>query len=79
MAAMAETLAGALLLEEAAADLAAGDGRKAVVAKLFAETRLSRRRVPVIDVDSRWADPYFEALIGYERVGVEKGLLRAAS
>ena len=43
---MARGLAGALLLEEAAADWAAGDARKAVVARLFAAQELAAPEPP---------------------------------
>ena len=43
---MAKTLAAALLIEEAAADWAAGDARKAIVARLFAAQELAAPAPP---------------------------------
>ncbi len=43
---MAKTLAAALLIEEAAADWAAGDARKAIVARLFAAQELAAQEAP---------------------------------
>ena len=43
---MAKTLAAALLIEEAAADWAAGDARKAIVARLFAAQELAAPEAP---------------------------------
>ena len=67
---MADTLAGALLLEEAADGIAAGDGRKAAVARLFVAARLAppprRGIVPAGDEPRR----YFEALAGYETLDI---------
>ena len=67
---MADTLSGALLVEEAAYGTAAGDGRKAAVARLFVAARLNppaRRGIaPVSDDPHR----YFDALAGYETLDI---------
>ena len=78
MAALAEVLAAALLLQEAAAGLAAGDARKAVVARLFVQDRLAPKGSTIIDDAEQWHQPYFEALIGYEPIPVEPQALKAA-
>ena len=60
---MADTLSGALLLEEAAAGLAAGDRRKALIAGRFLRDRFGRR--PAIDATPDAAHAAFDAVIGY--------------
>ena len=68
---LADTLAAALLLEEAAHGHATGDGRKAVVARLFVAARLAppprRGIVPAADDSYR----RFDALVGYETLDIE--------
>lgn len=68
MALMADLLAAALLLEEASADLAAGDGRKALVLRLFAETRLAPPPRRGILPGRGWAERRFPELVGYRRI-----------
>ena len=73
---MADTLSGALLLEEAVADIASGNARKALVARRFIEHRLrpaSRRGLAPLDDP---AQCHFDAIIGYEHLPVTA--LRAA-
>ncbi len=60
---MADTLAGALLVEEAAFDLKAGDGRKAQIARRFARTAFGPRAAIGSGPDPDHAD--FDRLIGY--------------
>lgn len=68
MAVMADTLSAALLLEAAAADLAAGDGRKALVARHYVRHRLAGGAA----IDGT-ADPLhlaFERVAGYAPVAL---------
>jgi len=63
---MADSLSAALLLEEAVADIASGDARKAVVADRFIARRLEppvRRGLAPIDDP---AQHHFDAIVGYE-------------
>jgi alkylation response protein AidB-like acyl-CoA dehydrogenase len=67
---MADTLSGALLLEEAAADIAGGNARKALVARRFIEHRLRpapRRGLAPLDDP---AQRHFDAIIRCEHVPV---------
>ena len=70
MALMAETLAAALLLGTASDDYAAGDARKAIVARLFVEQRLMTPLRRGIAEGAHWSSLYFEALVGYEAIPV---------
>ncbi len=70
MALMAELLGGALLLEEASAGLAAGDGRKALIARWFLERHFDPPRRRGIVAGQDWAHAHFEELVGYEAVAV---------
>ena len=63
---MAETLCGALLLEEAGADLAAGDRRKALIAERYMRRRFGPR--PGIGGRDDPTHAVFDAVIGYARV-----------
>ncbi len=70
---MADALAGALLLEEASEAWNRGDGRKALVARMFVESRLAAplpRRGILPGQD--WAQRHFEALVGYEPIAVSE-------
>ena len=60
---LADTLSGALLLEEAAAALAAGDRRKALVADRYLSHRFGGR--PAVDAAQDPAHAAFDAIIGY--------------
>lgn len=66
---MADTLSAALLLEEAAADIAGGDARKAIVARRFNAHRWAARRglAPIDDPAQR----HFDAIIRCEPVPIE--------
>ncbi len=66
MALLADTLCAALLLEEATADLAAGDRRKALVAERFLASRFAAR--PAIGPVEDAAHRHFDAIIGYAPV-----------
>lgn len=67
---MADTLSAALLLEEAVAEIADGDARKAVVAHRFIEHRLrSAPRRGLAPLDDP-AQRHFDAIIRYEHVPV---------
>ncbi len=68
MALMAETLAAALLLDNATARLAEGDARKATVARLYIEQRLAPPPRRGIVEGGHWGCRYFDALIGYEPI-----------
>ena len=63
---MARGLAGALLLEEAATDWAAGDARKAVVARLFAAQELAAPEPPRPGESE--GQRFFPALAGYRTI-----------
>jgi acyl-CoA dehydrogenase len=65
---MADTLAFALLCEEAVEDHAAGDGRKALVARLLLEESLRPPRLRGIGPEGGWAQRHFRELVGYEPV-----------
>jgi acyl-CoA dehydrogenase len=67
---MADTLSAALLLEEAAADIAGGDARKAIVARRFIGQRWESHRglAPIDDPAQR----HFDAIIRCEPVPIEK-------
>lgn len=73
MALMADLLAAALLLEEATADFTAGDGRKALVARLFVEDRLAHAPRRGILPGRDWTSRYFADLVGYRRIALGKG------
>ena len=60
---LADTLAGALLVEEAAFDLKAGDGRKARIARRFAVSTFGSRAAIGPEPDPDQAD--FDRLLGY--------------
>ena len=60
---MADTLAGALLVEEAVFDLKAGDGRKARIARRFAVSTFGPRAAIGPELDPDQAD--FDRLLGY--------------
>jgi hypothetical protein len=67
---MADTLSAALLLEEAVADFAGGDARKAVVADRFIARRLqppARRGLAPIDDP---AQRHFDAITRYQDVPI---------
>jgi alkylation response protein AidB-like acyl-CoA dehydrogenase len=68
MALLADTLSVALLLEEAAADVAAGDRRKAVIAERFCAARFGGR--PAIGPGKEQAHEHFDAVVGYGPVAV---------
>ena len=66
---MADTLSAALLLEEAAADMAGGDARKAIVARRFNAHRWAARR-GLAHIDDP-AQRHFDAIIRCEAVPIE--------
>ena len=63
---MARGLAAALLIEEAATDWATGDGRKAVIARLFAAQELAAPEPPRPGASE--GQRFFRPLAGYERI-----------
>ncbi len=65
---MADTLAAGLLLEEASEAHAAGDGRKALIARLFIERHFAPPARRGIRPGGDWAQRHFAALVGYEAV-----------
>ena len=79
MALMAELLAAALLVEEAAAALDRGDGRKALIARWFVERHFSPPARRGILPGQDWAQVHFEALIGYEPVAFKTAPTRRAA
>ena len=66
MDSMARGLAGALLIEEAAIDWAAGDARKAVVARLFAAQELAAQEPPRPGPSE--GQRFFRPLAGYRTI-----------
>ncbi len=60
---MADTLGGALLIEEAALDLATGDARKALVARRFVAAHFAGR--PEIGAAPDPAQSHFDAIVAY--------------
>lgn len=68
LALMADCLAAGLLLEEASLSLAVGDGRKALVARLFVEQRLAAPARRGIQPGRDWVERKFPALVGYAPV-----------
>jgi len=64
MGLMADILAAALLVEEAAEGLARGDARKALVARLFVEDRLAPPARRGIGPGRDWVSRHFDALVG---------------
>ena len=71
LALMADILAAALLLEEAQLSLAAGDERKALVARLFIECQLSAARPGVLP-ERDWLYRNFHALASQAGIGPER-------
>ncbi len=65
---MADTLAVGLLLEEVREAHAAGDGRKALVARLFIECHFEPPARRGIQPGQDWAQRHFAALVGYDPV-----------
>ena len=63
---LADTLSAALLLEEAAGDLEAGDRRKALIAERFARSRFGGR--PTIDAAEDPAHSVFDPIIAYASI-----------
>ncbi len=70
LALLADLLAATLLLEEATADFALGDGRKALVARLFIEERLARLPRRGILPGRDWTSRHFADLVGYRPITV---------
>jgi hypothetical protein len=70
MALMADILAAALLLEEAAADLAAGDGRKTLIARLFVESQFAPPARRGILPGRDWTHRHFERLVNYQEIAL---------
>ena len=68
LALMADTLAAALLLEEATDRVSRGDMRKALVARLFVERRLRPPARRGIGPGADWAQRYFAPLVGYAAI-----------
>jgi len=77
MVLLADTLGGALLLGEASRDLARGDARKALVARLYMEKRFPESVSRGIGPGRDWVHRHFEALIGYEPIDADRHVLRA--
>ena len=63
---MADTLAGALMVEEAAFDLKVGDGRKACIARRFAASTFGPRAAIGPEPDPDHAE--VERLLGYAAI-----------
>jgi len=76
MALMAETLAAALLLDNATTRLAEDDSRKAIVARLYIEQRLAPPAQRGIVDGGHWGCRYFDPLIGYEPILVAEDRAR---
>lgn len=67
MAFMARLLAAALLLEQAAAEVEAGDDRKALVARAYIERHLAPRPRRGIGEDSNWLYAAFDRFMALDR------------
>ncbi len=74
---LADTLGGALLLAEASRDVAQGDARKALVARLYMDKRFPENVSRGIGPGGDWVQRHFGALIGYEPIDADRHLLRA--
>ncbi|MEM3085600.1 MAG: acyl-CoA dehydrogenase family protein [Halobacteria archaeon] len=68
---MADSLQGALLLREAAEDLAEGDARKAAVAHLFAELHLRTHPLRGVGSKDRTLLDLFDPLVEYRTIAPE--------
>jgi alkylation response protein AidB-like acyl-CoA dehydrogenase len=77
MGLLADTLAAALLVEEAAHGHKVGDGRKAIVARLFIEQRLAPPAGRGLGQDRAWAHDHFDALIDVAPVAANAPAKRA--
>lgn len=77
MVLLAETLGGLLLLEEAAADWAEGDMRKAIVCRLYLQEKFTGRGSRGIGPGHDWHHKYFPALMGYDPIAAAASALRA--
>jgi acyl-CoA dehydrogenase len=71
MAAMADILAGALLIEEAGLALAAGDGRKALLARLFVEAQFPGRLELL--PDREWLCRHFHEIASHAAIAAAMG------
>ncbi|MFQ5785467.1 MAG: acyl-CoA dehydrogenase family protein [Alphaproteobacteria bacterium] len=65
---MADTLAAALLLDEAAADLKRGDARKALIARRFIEARLALPDHHRVEARDSWPYRLFHRIAGYQPI-----------
>ena len=79
MALLADTLCAALLLEEATRDLEHGDRRKAIVARLYLDLRLTPPPRRGIVPEDSLAEQHFPALVGYEPVETSLAASRRAT
>ncbi|MEA2778475.1 MAG: acyl-CoA dehydrogenase [Rhodospirillaceae bacterium] len=70
MALMADILAAVLLLEEAAADLAAGDGRKTLIVRLFVESQFAPPARRGILPGRDWMHRHFERLANFQEIAL---------
>lgn len=77
MVLLAETLGGLLLLEEASADWAEGDMRKALVCRLYLQEKFTGRGSRGIGPGHDWHYKYFPALMGYDPIATDAAALRA--
>ena len=68
---MADVLSGALLAEEAAADLAKNDARKALIARRYLEKAFGSREL-VFDSAADPAHTHFDAIVRYQPLAPEK-------
>jgi alkylation response protein AidB-like acyl-CoA dehydrogenase len=65
---LADVVSAALLLEQAGDGLAAGDARKAIIARLFVERRLSPPERRGISPGRSWPHRHFDDLMGHHDV-----------
>jgi hypothetical protein len=75
---LADVVSAALLLEDAGRGLAEGDGRKAMITRLFVEHRLDAPTRRGISAGRDWPYRHFDALMAHRRVCVTAAAMAGA-
>ncbi|MEE8273503.1 MAG: acyl-CoA dehydrogenase family protein [Alphaproteobacteria bacterium] len=65
---MADTLAAALLIEEASSDIGQGDARKLLITRLFIDQHLALPRSHRVAAPDIWPRQHFRQIVGYEPI-----------
>ncbi|MFQ5959064.1 MAG: acyl-CoA dehydrogenase family protein [Alphaproteobacteria bacterium] len=65
---MADTLAAALLVEEASSDFSQGDARKLLIARIFIDAHLALPRSHRVAAPDSWPRHHFRRIAGYEPI-----------